>query len=216
MDIVEQKMRKRSDTYLITRIYSWLAIPCVKMISKTKITPNNITVINFFVGILNISLLFNKIYMPVALGIQIVYFLDVIDGSLARYTGNITKFGAKLDNISDRIFYNGILLALGFNNTNLGLITVAIIIFNLHAIIATFYILPKIKKLGGLKRFGIKKIFWNKGIILGMDLSFFNFLVTLSIITNKISQVYYLIIILYIIDIVYRFIELRLNLRIKK
>ncbi len=81
----------------------WIA----KKLEKTFVTPNQLTIAGFVLGMLG-SLLMLSINGWVLLGAAVLlYFsfvLDCADGNLARRKGMMSKYGAMLDDYLDRIF----------------------------------------------------------------------------------------------------------------
>jgi phosphatidylserine synthase len=81
---------------------------CDKLIDfcyTLKITPNKITIFRLIFGIFIFNEIFNtcNILFPV-IGILIFYFLDCLDGHLARSTNQVTILGDYLDHIADISF----------------------------------------------------------------------------------------------------------------
>ena len=90
------------DEYIIRPIASLI----VRAVYKTSITPNQLTFINFFFGILSgIAYCFGKpIYFIIgAILIQISLVFDCADGMLARAKDMCSHYGAYLDLLLDRI-----------------------------------------------------------------------------------------------------------------
>jgi len=85
------------------------------LLAKTKITPNQVTIIGllancivaYFIAQGNLS------YLMMGILIWIAGFFDALDGSVARHTGLVTKFGSFFDSVLDRysdsVIYLGIL-----------------------------------------------------------------------------------------------------------
>jgi Phosphatidylglycerophosphate synthase len=85
------------------------------LLAKTKITPNQVTIIGllancivaFFIARGDLS------YFVMGILIWIAGFFDALDGSVARQTGRVTKFGSFFDSVLDRysdcVIYLGIL-----------------------------------------------------------------------------------------------------------
>jgi phosphatidylserine synthase len=81
---------------------------CDKLIDfcyTLKITPNKVTIFRIFFAIFIFYSIFNTsdIAFPV-IGILIFYFLDCLDGHLARSTNQVTVLGDYLDHIADISF----------------------------------------------------------------------------------------------------------------
>lgn len=70
---------------------------------KIGLKPNQVTVIGLIIGVLA-GVLFSMQEVRLA-GIVILVggFFDIIDGAVARLTGQVTEFGGVLDSVSDRI-----------------------------------------------------------------------------------------------------------------
>ena len=81
---------------------------CDKLIDycyTLNITPNSVTIFRMILSIFIIKDLFNTndIILPV-FGTLIFYFLDCLDGHLARATNQVTVLGDYLDHIADILF----------------------------------------------------------------------------------------------------------------
>lgn len=105
-------MFKRKD--YVTEFSGWtdrisidpLAIPLTEILAKTPVTPNQITILSFFVSLGSAYLFLmggriNLIWGAIIW--HIVTVLDGVDGMLARKTGQCSEFGAKLDTRLDKI-----------------------------------------------------------------------------------------------------------------
>lgn len=205
---------KRQDKtmYIIERFYRNTIIDRVlPFIDKTFITPNMITICNMLFSFYIFWLAYNKEYILVAIFFQLYELIDHLDGSLARYKNMSSTIGAKLDTISDFIFYNFIYVFIGLGNVRWELTVLVITFINLYAIIATYYIVPRLKKLKVIKRKRIKRWFMDRGYIIGMDLTLLGLLTSLFLILNKVYMLYIIIILAYVLDIAYRIKELKDN-----
>ena len=79
-----------------------LAEPVARVVAKTRITPNALTITGFLL-IVGVAWVISQGYF--LLGgflVVIASSCDFIDGALARVTGRITRFGALLDSTLDR------------------------------------------------------------------------------------------------------------------
>jgi CDP-diacylglycerol--glycerol-3-phosphate 3-phosphatidyltransferase len=86
------------------------------ILAKTKITPDQVTIIGllancivaYFIARGNLS------FFVMGILIWTAGFFDALDGSVARHTGRVTKFGRFLDSVLDRysdsVIYLGILV----------------------------------------------------------------------------------------------------------
>jgi len=86
--------------------------PVVRVLSRTGITPNTITIMGFLVSVAAGAVIAKELLL---LGGGLVLFsgvFDMLDGSLARAKGQSTKFGALLDSTLDRLAEAAVLLGL--------------------------------------------------------------------------------------------------------
>jgi phosphatidylglycerophosphate synthase len=89
----------------ITPAVNALLSPLVMLISKTSVTPNQLTLCGFGVGLLAVPLLaFQWWYLALA-AILINRILDGLDGALARDKGLSSSAGGFLDICLDFLFY---------------------------------------------------------------------------------------------------------------
>lgn len=190
----------------------YISGPMLQYISKTSITPNMITTTNFIVSFFTLYSAYKKEYTTVAFLMIFYQFCDNLDGNLARYKNLTSELGARLDKISDFIFYNLIFVCLGINNISVNLIILLVFLINFYGVIATYYIVPKMKKIKFMKRFGIKKFFYNKGFILGFDIGTMNIVSSIFLLCQYIKLMYIVLIILLLFDITYRIIEVHYNI----
>lgn len=214
MDKLQYK-RKDKTMHIVEYFYtSKLVEPLLPILSKTFITPNMITLFNSFFALVILYFGYNKRYFSVAIFIQIYLFLDILDGNLARYKNMKSELGAKLDSINDRFFYTLIFVFIGIKNIQLPLIILVVVLINIYGIIATYYIVPRLRKMNVIKRWGIKKYFMDKGFIIGMDLGTIDIITSVFLIFGKIKLLYIVLIIGLVLDIVYRLIELWYNMKL--
>lgn len=89
----------------------WLVEPIVTILHRVGVTPNSLTILGFLLSLINTWLLATG-RLPLA-GALILLFsaLDALDGSLARLSGQVTRFGGFLDSVLDR--YSEAVLFLG-------------------------------------------------------------------------------------------------------
>jgi phosphatidylglycerophosphate synthase len=85
-----------------------LTIPMVKVVARTAITPNTITLISFVFTIAAAVPLVSGSYRGLVLGAFIQWFgslLDGVDGKLARLKAQTSALGGKLDTRLDMVYY---------------------------------------------------------------------------------------------------------------
>ena len=216
---MKTKQYKRKDRTMHIAEYFYttkIVEPLLPIISKTPITPNMVTILNSFLALFIFYLAYNQKYIGVAILIQVYLFLDILDGNLARYKNMKSDLGAKLDNINDRVFYTLIFVFIGIGEVSLYLIISMVFLINLYAILATFYIVPRLKQLETVERRGLKKYFMNRGFIIGMDLGTVDILTTIFLLLDKINILYMILIVGFVLDIIMRLTELWWNERLEK
>jgi CDP-diacylglycerol---glycerol-3-phosphate 3-phosphatidyltransferase len=89
-----------------------IAEPIVSFLSKTKITPNAVTLIGFGITIIAGALAFTEHLLAAGIVVLVAGIFDMLDGTLARNTKRVTKFGAILDSTLDRVSEALVLLGL--------------------------------------------------------------------------------------------------------
>lgn len=87
-----------------------------RVLAKTGITPNQVTVIGFMVNCLVAYFIAGDVFNYIVLGllIWVAGFFDALDGSVARITGKTSTFGnffdSVLDRYSDSVIYFGAMI----------------------------------------------------------------------------------------------------------
>jgi len=215
MTTPEAVSTKRPTNYLVEHVHRIIAAKIIPLIAKTSLTPNSITYLNVLHSFVLYWCLWHKIYIAVAILIQLYYFFDVLDGQLARYKNMTSSLGKYLDIVGDIIFYVSfyVILALKMGNS-MYCIILYLVAYHLYGVITTFYIVPAIRNFKTFERRGIKKQFLDKGILFGMDNSTQNTVVTFLILTPIANLILYIISSMYLIDLIYRLTELSWNKRI--
>ncbi len=82
-----------------SKLFTWLAV-------RLKMTPNQVTLISFAVGLLSAYEFSRGDFWSIFTGavlLQLSIIIDCVDGELARYTRQFSQLGAWLDAITDRI-----------------------------------------------------------------------------------------------------------------
>jgi CDP-diacylglycerol--glycerol-3-phosphate 3-phosphatidyltransferase len=90
---------------LTDRVRQWsqgIINPIVRLVNRTGISPDGITVIGFLLMVV-VGLVLSQGYLRLA-GILLIVaaFFDAIDGTLARMQDRVTRFGAFFDSTLDR------------------------------------------------------------------------------------------------------------------
>tara|TARA_Y100000588_G_scaffold66273_1_gene66633 strand:+ start:639 stop:1505 length:867 start_codon:yes stop_codon:yes gene_type:complete len=88
----------------------------VRMLYSTPITPNQITVLSFFVGLLSVGFYVSGRSDSLVWGAIFLYgkvLLDNLDGNLARVRGTSSRFGRFLDSLTD--FFVTVIIYIGIS-----------------------------------------------------------------------------------------------------
>lgn len=86
--------------------------PFVKILKRTGISPNAITVMGFVVTIVSGFLIYRGLFFAAGWVLLLGGLFDIIDGALARSVQQTTKFGALLDSTIDRLSEGVIFISL--------------------------------------------------------------------------------------------------------
>ena len=208
---------KRREFYWAEGIYTSLVVKLLPFLGRTFLTPNMVTVVNIVNASLACVLIWGEHYKIAALLVQVYLFLDILDGNLARYKNSCTSLGKILDQISDRFFYNIFFFVLAIRlRVGWQWIFLYLLVHNAYGIVATYLIVPQIRRLEKFKRWGIKKYLMERGIILGMDLSTQSVTTSVLLLTPFKEWIIYSITLLYALDLLYRLTELWFNLHLAK
>ena len=85
------------------RLAHRLTAPTAKILSRTGVTPNTLTVMGFLVSVAAGVLIAKEYFMVGGLVVLFAGAFDLLDGPVARATGKTTKFGGFLDSTLDRL-----------------------------------------------------------------------------------------------------------------
>lgn len=80
-----------------------LTTPVARVLSRTGITPNALTVLGFLVSIAAAVLIAKGYFLAGGVVVLFAGVFDLLDGPLARVSGKSTRFGALLDSAFDRL-----------------------------------------------------------------------------------------------------------------
>jgi CDP-diacylglycerol--glycerol-3-phosphate 3-phosphatidyltransferase len=99
-----------ADMNQIRRSFYRLTEPIVERLARTQLTPNGLTWIGFAINLSAAVVIATG--HPFIAGFVVLAggFCDMLDGSLARRTGRVSRFGAVLDSTTDRISEAALLL----------------------------------------------------------------------------------------------------------
>ncbi|MFC2008293.1 phosphatidylinositol phosphate synthase [Chloroflexota bacterium] len=90
----------------------YITEPVVRLIERTRLTPDTITWIGFLVAIGAAVMISMGHLFTAGLAVIVAGFLDILDGALARRTNRTTRFGGVLDSTIDRLSEAVILLGI--------------------------------------------------------------------------------------------------------
>ena len=91
---------------------SYLAEPMVRLLARTFITPSAITWFGFVLAVGAAMLIVGGHLLVAGLVVLLAGFSDMLDGALARRTDRVTRFGAVLDSVLDRLSEGALLLGI--------------------------------------------------------------------------------------------------------
>jgi CDP-diacylglycerol--glycerol-3-phosphate 3-phosphatidyltransferase len=80
-----------------------LTTPTARVLSKTGVTPNTLTVMGFLVSVAAGVLIAKEYFLAGGLVVLFAGAFDLLDGPVARVTGKTSKFGGFLDSTLDRL-----------------------------------------------------------------------------------------------------------------
>ncbi|UCD22484.1 MAG: CDP-alcohol phosphatidyltransferase family protein [Chloroflexota bacterium] len=86
--------------------------PVVRILSKSGITPNTLTFVNLALNIIAAYVIAMGGFLLGGVLVLVAGLFDLLDGALARFTKQATRFGAILDSVVDRISEAAILCGL--------------------------------------------------------------------------------------------------------
>jgi CDP-diacylglycerol--glycerol-3-phosphate 3-phosphatidyltransferase len=92
---------------------SGLAATFLRLVDRSRITPNAVTIIGFLGICVSAGLALGRLWVPASLVFIASGLVDSVDGLLARYQGTATSFGAFLDSTLDRLAEGVIIGAIG-------------------------------------------------------------------------------------------------------
>jgi len=100
--------------YEIRERFEKLSIIVGRLFGNIPLTPNQWTILSLLPAMASAYYLAQSEFLIAAGLFVVAAFMDLIDGSVARVTGRVSKFGAYLDTIVDRYVEALIVLALLF------------------------------------------------------------------------------------------------------
>ena len=89
-----------------------LLVPVARQLARTGITPNTLTILGFLLNIVTAAIIASDRLLIGGILILVSGLFDMLDGALARASGQSTRFGALLDSTLDRYSEAAILAGL--------------------------------------------------------------------------------------------------------
>ena len=90
----------------------YFAEPVARLLHTLKLTPNAVTILGLVTSLGAAYLAAVGLLLPAGLVLLAASALDMLDGALARLTGQESRFGALLDSASDRLAEAAVLLGI--------------------------------------------------------------------------------------------------------
>jgi phosphatidylinositol phosphate synthase len=88
-----------------------LATRVVRVLSDSRVTPNQLTALGFALNLVAAVLIYREDYIAAAAVFLLGSVIDILDGALARSRGQATVFGAFIDSTTDRTSEGAVLCA---------------------------------------------------------------------------------------------------------
>jgi len=82
---------------------SYLTEPVVRLLARTHMTPSAVTWLGFAITLGAAAFISSGWLFIAGFVVLVAGFFDMLDGALARYTGQVTRLGAILDSTLDRV-----------------------------------------------------------------------------------------------------------------
>jgi phosphatidylglycerophosphate synthase len=183
--------------FLSFYFYQKIAFFFLERIRKyEKITPNLITALALFFGILSAFLVVKGFLWSGAFLLQFSFVLDCLDGQLARAKNLSSEIGMWFDNIVDRVIENAIIISVVLINDEcrFGILLVFINMFYSYLADLEIYQNIKYKKLSNLEKIIFSPIYL-------LNRSFVILILTISIFYFKIL---YFLLLIYIYGLLFR------------
>jgi CDP-diacylglycerol--glycerol-3-phosphate 3-phosphatidyltransferase len=99
------------------RVSTRFTDPFVSPLASIGVTPNMISVAGFAGNLVAAGLAAGGHFLPAGIVMLLASALDLLDGALARKTGTVSRFGAVLDSVLDRLSEAAVLCGVAFHYT---------------------------------------------------------------------------------------------------
>lgn len=150
----------------------WVQKP-LNLLAKTlvgKVTPNQLSLAGFAVGILAVPLLALEWYIPALAAILANRVIDGLDGALARHT-QPSDAGGYLDICLDFVFYSAVILGFALANPEQNALAAAFLVFSFVGTGSSFLAFAIMAEKHQLERiqFGNKSLYYLGGLTEGTE-----------------------------------------------
>ena len=98
-----QLANRSNDGFFSTFILRKISKVFTRAALNLKLKPNFVTIVSFLVGVFAAVEFSRSNYISGAMLLQLSLIFDCVDGEVARYTKQFSRFGAWLDALSDRV-----------------------------------------------------------------------------------------------------------------
>jgi CDP-diacylglycerol--glycerol-3-phosphate 3-phosphatidyltransferase len=123
--------------------------PLVLVLQRWGVKPNQVTLVELFINLLVVVFLLNGWLITAGMLFLLAGLFDVVDGSLARLTRQVTPFGAFLDSTIDRVSEGIIFAAIAYRFALTGeSLAVACVVLALIGAMLTSYTRARAESLG--------------------------------------------------------------------
>jgi phosphatidylglycerophosphate synthase len=112
--VLYRALGKATDSWLIRRSRRFL-FPVMRALVDTRVTPNQLTLAGFFIGLGAIACLWRGDYAWTVVGAMLfvlAYLADLLDGMLARLRLQESRWGGVMDYVLDNLVHVGIFAAI--------------------------------------------------------------------------------------------------------
>lgn len=127
--------------------YEKITMPLGKALLRTRISPNLLTMFSIPAGLLCTYAYWKWGLLWGVLGILLIGIVDMLDGSLARASGKVTRFGGVLDHVLDRYAEYFIILGITLGGYSSWFWS----FYALFGMVMASYTRAKAESIGGLK-----------------------------------------------------------------
>jgi len=128
--------------------YEAAMLPIGRKLGKIGVTPNTVSTISLLIAILAAIAYAFKFPVLGAVGLLGSGVVDMLDGSVARATGLVTRFGAVYDPVLDRYAEFAVLFGIGYS----GLVSWVWVVFSLFGMVMASDVRARAESAGVLER----------------------------------------------------------------